>query len=119
MIDKYHKKYFNSRNMYLGRLLDTADRVLSNKDLMIRRLHQLLDRVELDRPFLFKDKVKTVINFELSKVREKFVRKLSQDSSSSEDSPKCNKGAIGFSQADMKHLLDHKKITRHQKNQAQ
>lgn len=77
MIEKYHKKYFNTRNVYIGRLLDAADRVLSNKDLMIMRLHKLLDRVELDRPFLFKDKVKTVINFELSKVRDHLLRKKS------------------------------------------
>ena len=35
MIDKYHKKFFHSRNMYLGRLMDTTDRVLSNKNMMI------------------------------------------------------------------------------------
>jgi|LauGreDrversion4_2_1035121.scaffolds.fasta_scaffold2264326_1 hypothetical protein len=56
--------------MYLGRLIDTTDRVLSNKELMVKRLHKLLDRVDLDRPFLFRDKVKTIINFELSDVRK-------------------------------------------------
>jgi hypothetical protein len=27
---------------------------------MIKNLHKILDRVELDRPFLFKDKIQTV-----------------------------------------------------------
>ena len=63
--------------MYLGRLIYTTDRVLSNKDMMVKRLHQLLDRVELDRPFLIKDKVKTVINFELSEIRKRSLRKKS------------------------------------------
>lgn len=123
MIDKYHKKFFNSRNMYLGRLLDTTDRVLSSKNLMIQRLHRLLDRVELDRPFLFKDKVKTVINFELAHVRERSIRMRSQSSDSSssstskEEAIKGNKGAIGFSHADMHHMLEHQKVLRYKMNQ--
>jgi hypothetical protein len=79
--------------------------------------------VELDRPFLFKDKVKTVINFELAHVRDRSIRKRSKSSNSSSSSSskdeviKCSKGAIGFSRADMHHMLEHQKVLRYKKNQ--
>ena len=57
LIDRYQEKYFNSRNMYIGRLISTTDRVQQNNQTMIKRLHKMLDRVELDRPYLFKDKL--------------------------------------------------------------
>lgn len=49
--------------MYLARLIDTTDRLLSTRDLIIKRLHQLLDRViDLDRPFLFQDKLHVAVD---------------------------------------------------------
>ncbi len=60
LLKKYQKQYFNNRNNSLGKLVDTTERVLGNNQKMNKDLNKMLDRVELDRPFLFRDKIKTV-----------------------------------------------------------
>ena len=46
--------------MSLGRLIDTTDRIQANHQTLRSRLHKMLDRVELDRPYLLKDKISLV-----------------------------------------------------------
>lgn len=60
LVDKYQGKCFNSRNQSLGKLIQTTDRIQENNQNQIRLLHKILDRVELDRPYLIKDKIQMV-----------------------------------------------------------
>lgn len=61
VILKYeNKQYFNTRNLSLGRLIGTTDRAQESNHEIIRKLNHMLDRVELDRPYLLRDKIDVV-----------------------------------------------------------
>jgi hypothetical protein len=57
---KYFKKYLHKRNLPIAKLLKTTERVQINQHEMSSKLHKMLDRVELDRPLLFKEKIETL-----------------------------------------------------------
>ncbi|CDW79031.1 UNKNOWN [Stylonychia lemnae] len=63
MLRKKFKKFFNKRNIQIARLINTTDRVQSNHEEMSLKLQKMLDRVELDRPLLFKEKIETIWNY--------------------------------------------------------
>lgn len=56
------KKFFHSRNIQIAKLINTTDRIQTNHKDMSSKLHKMLDRVELDRPLLFKEKMDTLWN---------------------------------------------------------
>ena len=46
------KKYFNSRNLNIAKLLLTTDRINNNKQDLNKQLLKLLERIDLDRPLV-------------------------------------------------------------------
>lgn len=54
------KKYLHKRNLPIAKLLNTTERVQNNQKIMSTNLHKMLDRVELDRPLLFREKIETL-----------------------------------------------------------
>lgn len=66
LVSKYSGHCFNQRNQNLGSLIKTTDRIQKNNKDQIMLLHKILDRVELDRPYLFKDKIAMVANSTVS-----------------------------------------------------
>ncbi len=56
------KKYLHKRNLPIAKLLTTTERVQNNQKIMSNKLHKMLDRVELDRPLLFREKIETLLD---------------------------------------------------------
>lgn len=51
------KKYFNKKTKAIANLINTTEKIQSNTKLMSEKLHKMIDRLELDRPLLFKEKI--------------------------------------------------------------
>jgi hypothetical protein len=60
LVSKYQQAYFSGRSISLGKLISTTDRVLQTEQDQVSALHKVLDRVEIDRPYLIKDKVSLI-----------------------------------------------------------
>lgn len=54
------KQHFNSRNLPIAKLLTTTERITHNHKKINKKLNKMLDRLDLDRPLLFKEKLQTV-----------------------------------------------------------
>jgi len=60
LVSKYQQAYFTGRSISLGKLISTTDRVLQTEQEQVSALHKVLDRVEIDRAYLVKDKVSMI-----------------------------------------------------------
>ncbi len=68
LLTKYSQTYFNKRSISLGRLISTTDKAQSSTKQQVYKLHKILDRVELDRPYLIKDKITMIANVQTKPV---------------------------------------------------
>ena len=58
---KLYRKCFNSRNRALGRLINTSERILYTRQQMAHKSAKVLDRLQLDRPLLIKEKLYSIM----------------------------------------------------------
>eukprot|EP00347_Sterkiella_histriomuscorum_P021644 403333262 len=59
-LKKYLKKHFHKRNIQIAKMINTTDRIQLNNQVMSNKLQKMLDRVEIDRPLLFKEKLEAL-----------------------------------------------------------